>query len=124
MLKRRDRCCVSIYINRLRTDIIKQRTASRYVHTLLAKSLILLGLTIGGNSLQTDLETKVDLLKSLIYDNTKATVTLDSAALKQLIQFSSGNLWNNFIPLSHIFSSLIPMYNKKYFKMLIVYSLF
>lgn len=84
-------------------------------HTLLAISLILLGLTIGGNSLQTDIETKVDLL-SLIYDNTKATVTLDSAAVKQLIQFSSGNLWNNFIPLSHIFNSLIPMYNQKYFK--------
>lgn len=71
-------------------------------HTLLAISLILLGLTIGGNSLQTGTETKVDLLKSLIYDNTKATVTLDSVALKQLIQFSSGNLWNNLIPLSHI----------------------
>nr|XP_034328818.1 complement C1q subcomponent subunit B-like [Crassostrea gigas] len=60
-------------------------------HTLLAISLILLGLTIGGNSLQTGTETKVDLLKSLIYDNTKATVTLDSVALKQLIQFSSGS---------------------------------
>lgn len=71
-------------------------------HTLLAISLILLGLTIGGNSLQTGTETKVDLLKSLIYDHTKATVTLDSVALKQLIQFSSGNLWNNLIPLSHI----------------------
>lgn len=64
-------------------------TLEEMSHTLLAISLILLGLTIGGNSLQTDIETKVDLLKSLIYDNTKATVTLDSAALKQLIQFSS-----------------------------------
>lgn len=76
-------------------------------HTLLAISLILLGLTIGGNSLQTGTETNVDLLKSLIYDNTKATVTLDSAALKQLIQFSSGNLWNNFIPLSHIIKNIL-----------------
>lgn len=34
---------------------------------------------------------KVGLLKSLIYDNAKATVTLDSSALKQLIQLSSDN---------------------------------
>eukprot|EP00105_Crassostrea_gigas_P014234 XP_011430830.1 PREDICTED: complement C1q-like protein 3 [Crassostrea gigas] len=47
--------------------------------------------TYGGNTLQASLQTKVDLLKSLIYDNTKATVTLDSSALKQLIHISSGS---------------------------------
>eukprot|EP00105_Crassostrea_gigas_P010533 XP_011425847.1 PREDICTED: complement C1q subcomponent subunit B-like [Crassostrea gigas] len=46
-------------------------------------------LTNGGNPLQTDVRTKVNLLKSLIYDNTKATVTLDSSALKQLVHLSS-----------------------------------
>lgn len=40
---------------------------------------------------QTNMMTKVDLLKSIIYDNTKATVTLDSTALKQLIQLFAGN---------------------------------
>lgn len=34
---------------------------------------------------------KIDLLKSLIYDNSKATVSMDSPALKQLIQLFSGN---------------------------------
>lgn len=94
-------------------------------HTLqFALSLSLLGLTFGGNSLQTDIETKVDLLKSLIYDNTKATVTLDSTALKQLIKFSSGNLWNNLIPLNHIFISLLPIIyvSSKVLSMLIVQS--
>uniref|UniRef100_A0A8W8IH90 C1q domain-containing protein n=1 Tax=Magallana gigas TaxID=29159 RepID=A0A8W8IH90_MAGGI len=46
-------------------------------------------LTNGGNPLQTDVRTKVNLLKSLIYDNTKATVTLDSSAFKQLVHLSS-----------------------------------
>nr|XP_011412014.2 complement C1q-like protein 3 [Crassostrea gigas] len=41
------------------------------------------------SNLQTGIQTKVDLLKSLIYDNTKATVTLDSSAFKKLIQLSS-----------------------------------
>ncbi|XP_052715197.1 complement C1q-like protein 3 [Crassostrea angulata] len=41
------------------------------------------------SNLQTGIQTKVDLLKSLIYDNTKATVTLDSSAFKELIQLSS-----------------------------------
>lgn len=48
-------------------------------------------LTNGGNPLQTDVRTKVELLKSLIYDKTKATVTLNSSALKQLVHLSSGN---------------------------------
>ncbi|XP_052703528.1 complement C1q subcomponent subunit B-like [Crassostrea angulata] len=43
-------------------------------------------LCLAGNNEQTNMMTKVDLLKSIIYDNTKATVTLDSTALKQLIQ--------------------------------------
>ncbi|XP_052683868.1 C1q-related factor-like [Crassostrea angulata] len=53
-------------------------------------SLSVPGVTYGGNTIQTDKRTKVDLIKSLIYDNTKATVTLDSSALKQLIHLSSG----------------------------------
>lgn len=48
-------------------------------------------LCLAGNNEQTNMMTKVDLLKSIIYDNTKATVTLDSTALKQLIQLSAGN---------------------------------
>lgn len=43
------------------------------------------------SNLQTGIQTKVDLLKSLIYDNTKATVTLDSTAFKELIKLSTGN---------------------------------
>nr|XP_019923831.2 EMILIN-2 isoform X2 [Crassostrea gigas] len=56
---------------------------------LFALSFGLLDVAHSGNSVQTALRTNIDLLKSLIYDNTKATVTLDSFALKQLIQISS-----------------------------------
>uniref|UniRef100_K1PFU6 Complement C1q-like protein 3 n=1 Tax=Magallana gigas TaxID=29159 RepID=K1PFU6_MAGGI len=49
------------------------------------------GAAYAGNKSKTDTGTKVGLLKSLIYDNAKATVTLDSSALKQLIQLSSDN---------------------------------
>eukprot|EP00105_Crassostrea_gigas_P014235 XP_011430831.1 PREDICTED: complement C1q and tumor necrosis factor-related protein 9A [Crassostrea gigas] len=58
---------------------------------LFALSFGLLDVVFGGNNIQTGMRTKVDLLKSLIYDNTRATVTLDSSALKQLIQLSSGS---------------------------------
>eukprot|EP00105_Crassostrea_gigas_P039683 XP_019923831.1 PREDICTED: EMILIN-2 isoform X2 [Crassostrea gigas] len=56
---------------------------------LFALSFGLLDVAHSGNNVQTGLRTNIDLLKSLIYDNTKATVTLDSFALKQLIQISS-----------------------------------
>ncbi|XP_052703139.1 EMILIN-2-like [Crassostrea angulata] len=56
---------------------------------LFALSFGLLDVAYSGNNVQTDLRTNIDLLKSLIYDNTKATVTLDSLALKQLIQMFS-----------------------------------
>lgn len=56
---------------------------------LFALSFGLLNVASSGNNVQTGKTTKIDLLKSLIYDNTKATVTLDSSALKQLIQLSS-----------------------------------
>lgn len=58
---------------------------------LFVASFSLLCLSDAGNNEQTNMMTKVDLLKSIIYDNTKATVTLDSSALKQLIQLSSGS---------------------------------
>lgn len=58
---------------------------------LFVASFRLLCLADAGNNEQTNMMTKVDLLKSIIYDNTKATVTLDSTALKQLIQLSAGN---------------------------------
>lgn len=57
---------------------------------LFVLSLSVFSVTYGENNSQKEVRTKVDLLKSLIYDNTKATVTLDSSALKQLIQLSSG----------------------------------
>lgn len=57
---------------------------------LFALSLSEIDVAYGGNNTHTDLRTKIGLLKSLIYDNAKATVTLDSSALKQLIQMSSG----------------------------------
>lgn len=56
---------------------------------LFVLSLSVFSVTYGKNNSQKEVRTKVDLLKSLIYDNTKATVTLDSSALKQLIQLSS-----------------------------------
>eukprot|EP00105_Crassostrea_gigas_P027104 XP_011448322.1 PREDICTED: complement C1q-like protein 3 [Crassostrea gigas] len=46
---------------------------------------------VAGTS-QTGIQTKVDSLKSLIYDNTKATVTFDSTAFKELIKLSSSEL--------------------------------
>lgn len=62
------------------------------VHVLLCALLFsVFGVMYGGNSSQTNKRTQVDLLKSLIYDNTKATVTLNSSALKQLIRLSSGS---------------------------------
>eukprot|EP00105_Crassostrea_gigas_P000207 XP_011411936.1 PREDICTED: complement C1q-like protein 3 [Crassostrea gigas] len=51
--------------------------------------LSVLGVSCGENNLQSDVQTKMGLLKSLIYNNTKATVTLDSSALKQLIKLLS-----------------------------------
>ncbi|XP_052703134.1 EMILIN-2-like isoform X1 [Crassostrea angulata] len=60
------------------------------VHVLLCALLFsVFGVMYGGNSSQTDKRTQGNLLKSLIYDNTKATVTLDPSALKQLIRLSS-----------------------------------
>uniref|UniRef100_A0A8W8IFQ9 C1q domain-containing protein n=1 Tax=Magallana gigas TaxID=29159 RepID=A0A8W8IFQ9_MAGGI len=58
---------------------------------LFALSFGLLDVVFGGNNVQKGMRTKVDLLKLLIYDNTRATVILDSSALKQLIQLSSGS---------------------------------
>ncbi|XP_052703135.1 EMILIN-2-like isoform X2 [Crassostrea angulata] len=62
------------------------------VHVLLCALLFsVFGVMYGGNSSQTDKRTQGNLLKSLIYDNTKATVTLDPSALKQLIRLSSAS---------------------------------
>lgn len=44
----------------------------------------LLDVAFSENNGHTGMRTKIDVLK-LIYNNTKATVTLDSSALKQLI---------------------------------------
>lgn len=38
---------------------------------------------------QTDKRTESDWIKSLIFDNTKGTITLDSSALKLLMELSS-----------------------------------
>lgn len=51
---------------------------------LLALSFGLLDAAFSENNAHTGMRTKIDVLK-LIYNNTKATVTLDSSALKQLI---------------------------------------
>lgn len=48
-----------------------------------------LGLTPSGIDVQTDKRAESDLIKSLIFGNTKATITLESSALKQLIELSS-----------------------------------
>ncbi|XP_052683766.1 C1q-related factor-like [Crassostrea angulata] len=40
---------------------------------------------------QTDKRTESDLIKSLIFDNTKGTITLDSSALKLLMELSSNS---------------------------------
>ncbi|XP_062590573.1 complement C1q-like protein 3 [Saccostrea cucullata] len=46
---------------------------------------------VSGGTLS-DARTKLDSLKSLIYSNAKATVTLDSTALKELIKLSTSGL--------------------------------
>ncbi|XP_052703692.1 complement C1q-like protein 3 [Crassostrea angulata] len=61
------------------------------LNLLLALWFSLRGAAYAGNKSQTDTRTKVGLLKSLIYDNAKEIVILDSSALKQLIQLSSDN---------------------------------
>lgn len=91
----RDRCCISTYIYQQRKTylfpLFIQKFKKMLLNFLLALSFSLRGLAYAGNKSKTDTGTKVGLLKSLIYDNAKATVTLDSAALKQLIQLSSDN---------------------------------
>lgn len=69
--------------------------------------------TYGRNTIQTDKRTNVDLLKSLIYDNTKATVTLDSSALKQLIQLGSGNISELYFPLTTMLFFYLLVYIQK-----------
>lgn len=77
---------------------------------LFASALGLLSLTPGGIDLQTDKRTKSDLIKSLIFDNINATITLDSSALKQLIDLSSGKyqrsnfIWKLFKCLPNVIS--------------------
>lgn len=82
---------VPVYINRTERKAYSSCIPSKMLLTLLfVASFRLLCLADAGNNEQTNMMTKVDLLKSIIYDNTKATVTLDSTALKQLIQLSAG----------------------------------
>lgn len=77
---------------------------------LFVASFSLLCLADAGNNEQTNMMTKVDLLKSIIYDNTKATVTLDSTALKQLIQLSAGNCIYTFLSKPYFLSNRINVY--------------
>nr|XP_011412015.2 collagen alpha-2(VIII) chain [Crassostrea gigas] len=56
---------------------------------VLFASFSLYGFAKGGTNLQSSIPTKADMLKSLIYNNTRATLTLDSTAFKELIQLSS-----------------------------------
>lgn len=76
---------------------------------LFVASFSLLCLADAGNNEQTNMMTKVDLLKSIIY-NTKATVTLDSSALKQLIQLSAGNCIYTFLSKPYFLSNRINVY--------------
>lgn len=57
---------------------------------VLFASFSLYGFAKGKTNLQSSIPTKADMLKSLIYNNTRATLTLDSTAFKELIQLSSG----------------------------------
>lgn len=77
---------------------------------LFVASFSLVCLADAGNNEQTNMMTKVDLLKSIIYDNTKATVTLDSSALKQLIQLSAGNCIYTFLSKPYFLSNRINVY--------------
>lgn len=76
---------------------------------LFVASFSLLCLADAGNNEQTNMMTKVDLLKSIIYD-TKATVTLDSSALKQLIQLSAGKYIYTFLSKPYFLSNRINVY--------------
>lgn len=73
----------------LERDVLIVLFKTMLLTLLLALSFGLLDVAFSGNNAHTSMRTKIDLLK-LIYNNAKARVTLDSPALKQLIQLSSG----------------------------------
>lgn len=76
-----------------------------------------LSLTPSGIDVQTDKRAESDWIKSLIFDNTKGTITLDSSALKLLMELSSSKYIKNQIS-SEVKSLIV------YFMSYNIYSMF
>lgn len=66
-----------------------------------------LSLKPSGIDVQTDKRAESDWIKSLIFDNTKGTITLDSSALKLLMELSSSKYINIKDQISSEIKSLI-----------------